>query len=210
MTDHDLPSALAALRPPAPSEAAAARALFRAGLALASSRPTPASPDSAPRSPFRRLFPALSASLPLVLSLLLLLPLFRAAPAPRQGTPPTSDSAELLAQLQYLFPGQLDAVIERDGGLKLELSAEPSPAAAPADQALVLELRRGARHLRVLAYSGRPVRLRLDRAELHFLPLLTGDGEVMLSGDDFAWTPSAPAPGALDGWQITARPLAVL
>lgn len=212
MTDADLRSRLADLRPPAPTAPAASRALFRAQLAHAHA--TRATPDStaenlplAPASRLRRFLPSLSLLAPAALAILLLLPIFRAAPAPRAKNAAAADLA-VLAQLQQLFPGQLDAIIDRDGTLQLELSDKPAQVAPPADQALLLELTRGARRLRVLAYSGRPVRLRLDHHELRFSPLLTGSGQVMLAGDDFAWSPSADTPPrALAGWQIHAHPL---
>lgn len=218
MTDHELPPALAALRPPAPSQPAAARALFRATIALghaAATRHNASSSDEqqparATSSPFRFLLFSPSLALP-ALAALLLLPLLLPAPAARSVTASSADSAfELLAQLEQLFPGQLDAVIDREGVLQLELSAVASSATPPADQALLLELTRGQRRLRIVAYSGRSLRVRLDHHELRFSALLTGAGQVLLAGDDFAWTPSSATPRALAGWQITARPLAAV
>lgn len=213
MPDHDLPAALAALRPPAPDEAARARALFRAtlahsaaahaGRAAASESAAAALPAPRPRPGAGRRF-SLAFALP-ALALVLLAPLFRPASAPRAAADSAPAAAELLAQLEQLFPGQLNAVVDRDGVLQLDLATHASPA-SPADQALLVELIRDDRRLRILAYSGRPVRLRLDGADLGFDPLLTSDGGVVLSGNDFAWSSSAPR--LLAGWHVAARPLA--
>ena len=204
MTDADLRSRLASLRPPAPSESARSRALFRACLTRensAGARPAVHHCE--------RLAPGLPLLAPLV-AVLLLLPLFRTdrdAPISQISATSRLDIA-LLDELQRLFPGQLDAVIERGGSLQLELGSTPVLDASPADQALLLELTRGTHRLRILAYSGRTVRLRIDHRELRFSPLITGSGQVMLAGDDFAWNPAVEAPPrALDGWQIHARSL---
>jgi|GEM_PF-3429098 hypothetical protein len=216
MNDADLRSRLSALRPPALSEPAVARARFRASLAHAAARATPPAPVAhrdAPRPHPSALFRQLVSALALpVLAALLLLPLFRhtSSPSPHPAATIASASRQLLAELEALFPGQLEAVVERNGAIQLELADAPT-VPAPADQAVLVEFIRGAQRLRVLAYSGRLVRLRLDRDELQFSPLLTGTGQVLLAGDDFAWSSSTPAsPEALAGWQITARPLAAV
>lgn len=209
MTDADLRSRLATLRSPAPTEPAAARALFRAQIAQAvAPQAANAAPADASFTSARRFAPGPALLAPL-LAVLLLLPLFRAGPATPAPPPVARLDLALLDELEQLFPGQLDAVVERDGALQLELAARPASSTPPNDQAVLLELTRGERRLRVLAYSGRPVRLRLEHDELHFSPLLTGSGQVMLTGDDFAWSPAAGAPPrALAGWRIHAQALA--
>lgn len=208
MSDPALSAALAALRPPAPDVPAQARALFRSTLALSVARPAPAAPPPA-RVRFSLAFFAVPT-----LALLLLTPLLLRPVAPASAAITAAPAAEILAELEHLFPGQLHAFIDGDNTLQLELSALPaSSTPSPADQAVVLEFTRGSRRLRILAYSGKTVHLRLDEGEVRFAPLLTGSGQVLLTGDDFAWTLSTPggsAPRALAGWQITARPLAVL
>lgn len=208
MSDPALSAALAALRPPAPDAPAQARALFRSTLALSVARPAPVAPP-----PARVRFPLAFFAVP-TLALLLLAPLLLRPVVPASAAITAAPAAEILAELEHLFPGQLHAFIDGDDTLQLELSALPvSSTPSPVDQAVVLEFTRGARRLRILAYSGKPVHLRLDESEVRFAPLLTGSGQVLLTGDDFAWTLSATgasAPRALAGWQITARPLAVL
>lgn len=206
MTDLELHRSLGGLCPPAPSEVVRDRALHHATLALASARAeAPESVLPQPRS-FALGFAAF-ASVALVLGLVTWLT-FRPAPSHDIARQPDAPAAELLAQIQELFNGQLDAVIDRNGSLQLELSALPSLDTPHADQALVLELTRGARRLRILAYSGRPVRLLLDQSEVIFSPFLTGSGKVLLAGETFAWSSATTTPAPFNGWQITARPLA--
>ena len=115
MTDNDLPSALAALRPPAPSQPAAARALFRATIALGHAAATrhdapPSLKDDAPRqaasSPFRRLLFFPSLVLP-ALAVLLLVPLFlRTPPARPVASTPADHALGVRAQPGQHFPRQ--------------------------------------------------------------------------------------------------------
>ncbi|MBC8010001.1 MAG: hypothetical protein H7067_07885, partial [Burkholderiales bacterium] len=165
------------------------------------------------RNRFVRLsaFPALPA-LTLAAAALLLAPLALLRPAPPgdSSSPAiastSSTSAALLAELETLFPGQLDAVIDREGILQLRLSDNAS-ARSPADQALVVDLvRADGRRLRVLSYSGRAVDIELDGVAHRFEALLGGAGDIVLAGPDFVWTPSAPR--RLAGWTVNARALA--
>lgn len=118
---------------------------------------------------------------------------------------PSAPSGDLqtLAQLQTLFPGQLNAVIEHDGATQLDLGHESK--ADGASQPLVLVLERGGQRMRILSYSGRRITLDLKGARLSFEALITGDGGVVLLGNDFAW--SSAKPGLLGGYRIEAHPL---
>jgi hypothetical protein len=212
MTDPDLHAALVALRSPAPDDAARARALHRASLALQASAPAAlqSARGSAGAPWFVRLFrPASVLALAVVL-----LGLFFAVRPPAVLRLPVSGGGlgEVLAQLEQLFPGQLNAVIDRDGVLQLDLSENTGAVSAtPPDQGLLVELARGGRRLRVLAYSGRSVRLELAGTELRFDPLLTSDGHVVLCGEDFVWSSAEPSSaGSLAGWHVEARALAPL
>ena len=113
-----------------------------------------------------------------------------------------SDTA-VLAQVEALFPGQLNAVIERDGGVQLALAAEPQ---TTSDQPLVVEFRRGNSTVRVLSYSGRRVCLDLGGREVCFEALLGERGKVIVAGEDFIWTAAEPV--MADRWKITATALA--
>ncbi len=200
MTDHDLKNRLSALRPPAPSPEAADRALHRATIAAASSRAY----VSINRIRTAWMFPVAAAFSAACLVVLLAL----RAPAPEASVPALSATdLKLLAQLDEVFPGRINAVVIRDGATELDL-AERGSAVNAADQAVVIELSRDNQRLRVLSYSGRDVSLRLAAGTLDFSPLLTADGQVVIAGADFVWSTSAPRPVA--GWNIRATPLSAL
>lgn len=195
MTDADLKKYLAALPVPICSEAGRERALHRATVALTAFPRPPDRPHvAAPR--WRLAFLALPV---LLLSFGWWL---KPSPAPLSA----NDCRQLLVQLNQLFPGQLNAVIEFDGGVKLDLSdATTTPAAA--DQSIVIELRRKEHLVRIIAYSGRPVDIAVAGLSLRIDPLLTTKGGVLLASDRFVWYSAQPAADALHGWQITAHPL---
>jgi hypothetical protein len=212
--DH-MRSRLSVLRPPAPSEAARDRALHRATLALAAAaRVGPAPAVSAPRRNLSLLI-ASAAALALAFALGLGSARFTNKPASESAPPPlahlsppapAADALRLLAEVQQLFPHRLNAVIDRDGALQLDLA--PADAALAADQPLLVEFTHAGHSVRVLGFSGRAVEVLLDGHPVRLTPLLTGRGSVLLAGDDFAWSPGLPSPAALAGWQIEARPLA--
>ena len=118
---------------------------------------------------------------------------------------PTEGSADLstLAQVEALFPGQLNAVIERDGEVRLDLAGQASAVAS--EQPVLVQLERGGKRLRVLSYSGRSITLELKDERVTFEALVTSDGHVVLSGPDFVW--SSAQPGLLAGYQVKARTL---
>lgn len=107
-----------------------------------------------------------------------------------------------IRQMEILFPGQLNAVIEHDGDVELDLTAEP---AMPSEQPVMVEISRGAHVLRVLSYSGRRVRVNLDGKNTCFEALVTGDGNVILTGDDFLWISRNLMPRA--GYRVEAHSL---
>jgi len=113
-----------------------------------------------------------------------------------------SANATVLVELATLFPGELDAVIDRHGELQLALSPAPQ---RPSDQALLVEFRRGPTTVRVLTYSGRWVCVDLAGRRACFEALASARGEVVIAGEDFVWT--AQEPVSMDGWNITAAGL---
>ena len=118
----------------------------------------------------------------------------------RPHPPAAPQHAAVLAQVEALFPGQLDAVIERgDGEVNVELAAKPQPAS---DQPVVVEFRRGDALVRVLSYSGRHVCVDLGGRHACFDALIGDHGEVIVAGTDFVWTAQNRA--SAGGWQITA------
>lgn len=212
MTDPELRARLDALRPPASSAPAQNRALHRAILALdASGRDHAATPP--PRSAPRPAAPAPRFALPALLGALAVLTLgfWLLRPAPPGDTPPANApddrqaALRMLAEVQATFPGRLNAVIERDGTLQIDLTDNADH--PPSDQAIVVELTRAGQVVRILGYSGRALDVEIGGRPVRFAPLITGGGEVLLEGDSFAWNPGLPVPSPLAGWSIEARPL---
>ena len=199
---------LASLRPPAPADSARERALHRATLALGSTREEPAPAPSARRPALHFLGAAAALAVAFALGLRLR-PASHSAPAPLahvDGSDAVADSLRLLAQIQQLFPDRLNAVIDRDGALQLDLA--PSAAALVGDQPILVEFTHAGHSVRILGFSGRSVEVELDGRLVRFAPLLTGGGSVLLAGENFAWNPGLPPPDALADWNIDARPLA--
>jgi hypothetical protein len=125
-------------------------------------------------------------------------------PMPSGSIPSASAAgdARLLAEMETLFPGQVNAVIARDHQVDLNLADE---AARHSDQVILIEFTGHGETLRVLGYSGRPVSIPLRTRSLSFEPLTTAAGGILLIGDDFLWDGSRPSEP--DGYRITARPL---
>ena len=191
MNDKDLKRRLAGLPVPPASETACERALHRSLIAL---RQGPDTSSSRPRVPFvRRLAGALA--LPAIL-LVIGLVFFRLVPA-REGV---ASWQRTLQEMEALFPGQINAVIERDGDYDVELA---SRSVGSDEQPLIVEFSQGDRVLRVLSYSGRRVSVDLGGQVTSFEPLVTVEGDVSLTGDDFLWTEDHPASPA--GYKVTAR-----
>ena len=116
----------------------------------------------------------------------------------------TDTSEKLLAQVSQLFPDRLNAVIERNGVAEIDLAETADPALI-ADQPLVVKFMRGGEKIKVLSFSGRIVQLEIDGKEVTFETLVTADGQVIVSGDDFLWSHDNPNP--LLGYRIQAQPL---
>jgi hypothetical protein len=111
------------------------------------------------------------------------------------------DYARLFTEFERLFPRQLEAVIARGAEIDLQLAAAPGRVS---DQRLLLEFTRGEETIRVLAYSGGRVCVDLPN-RVCFEALLTAEGTVVLSGDDFVWISGEAS--ELHGYRLTARPL---
>ncbi|AHF91132.1 hypothetical protein OPIT5_13865 [Opitutaceae bacterium TAV5] len=242
MNDNDLKKHLSALAPPVPDASVRENARLAALGALAgdaasvadAGRTLATMPGSRDRSDigglcrrrgFRELFPAAAALVAtlVILGVFIWRPAGPSAPGARDGRNaaalPVDDAREMLAQVEKLFPGQLNAVIERNGAVRIEVS-EPSsiPARSSAatvtvapltdSQPLVVQLQRGTERLRVLSYSGRSVCLDLNGSRVCFDVLATADGGVLLAGADFLWSPAHPVRVA--GYEIRARSLSII
>lgn len=201
MNDHELKTLLASVTPPAPDEAARGRALHRATLALSQGDSLITETGAAVRPDRRVAYGWLAACGVALIAALVMVSPFRVATEADAGADLTT-----LAQVEELFPGRLNALIERDGDMRLDLAGQVMPGAT--NQPVLVQLERGGHRLRVLSYSGRSVTLELKGERFTFEALVTGDGGVVLSGDGFAWSTEHPKPHA--GYKIQARRLNAL
>jgi hypothetical protein len=115
-----------------------------------------------------------------VLALLLGWP-FRGALIPEPGA--LQSERILLNEFAQLFPGQLRAVIARDGDIRPVLSASRT---TWQQQPLLIRLRRGQEVIRVISFSGQRVELTLDDETLSIEALVTASDQVLLIVDDRA------------------------
>ncbi len=209
MTDADLKKQLSALPSPAPASTAPERALHHALIALAQPRGGTVHAGHAGEHRGRALlsWSALTMGVIMLFTGVILLRMQFAGTATAGSDTPTVVSTETdlqtLAEVEGLFPGQLNAVIERDGVVQLDLAGSAHSLADK--QPLILHLEGGGHRLRVLSYSGRSVTLELKSGRVTFEALITGDGNVVLSGNDFAWTSEQPRP--LAGYRVQAHTL---
>ena len=206
MNDESLKRALEKLAAPPPDDAARERARHRAVIAF-ENRDAESAKVATQHSPvpwFRL------ATLAAAAACIALAPFFAVRSRSGSGGATAAASsdrvdARLLAEMESLFPGQLDAVVANGNEISVELAQEPGTAAS---QRLMITLQRGATTVRVLGYSGRKVCLALDGRRECFEPLLTADGQVILAGVDFVWSRENPSP--LAGYRVSARALAAL
>ncbi len=204
MNDALLHAAWRKLAVPPPDAAAREKARRRAEIAFAN-RPSPAAvPPGEAEMPGRR-WGAVLAAVCAVAAVVYFGRLDWKQPA----SPASQDLAErtLLAEMEALFPGQLDGVIATGGKVSLALASTPSLLAKPPAQRLAVTFQRGRQVVRVFGYSGRKVHFTLDGRSRSVEPLVTGDGSVIVEGEDFLSTDAHPA--KVDGYRVKARLLAL-
>lgn len=201
MNDSDLRKTLSSLTVPPADAATRERALHRSLVALA--QPSAATAETPVRAFAVRPVWGVALAACVVVLVAGLVAFRGAKPGVIPSADVAGDDALTLAQMQTLFPGQLNAVIERDGVAQLDLAGGPSSAAN--EQPLIVQLESGGQRLRVLSYSGRSITLELKGGRVTFEALVTGEGDVVLSGPDFVWSSARPA--SLAGYRISARPL---
>ena len=127
-----------------------------------------------------------------------------------QRTRPAGESfseGKLLAEMEALFPGQLDGVIRSGGNVSLDLASTASDVKGFPSQPLAMTLQRGKQIVRVLGYSGRKVCVNLGGRKRCLEPLVTGEGKVIVEGEDFLWTNAHPTQVA--GYRLEARTLSL-
>lgn len=146
--------------------------------ALTAYRNRPANPDLPAEKPaiFSRIFqtpgwlPALGTLAIAALACLLFLKF--------ESAPPRSN---LLAELELLFPGQIEAVVKHGKDIKLRLDIPTTP--RPPDQRVAVTLSVRDEYFEIFTYSGVPVRVEFSKGAICVTPLITGSGEVILLGE---------------------------
>jgi hypothetical protein len=216
MTHETLRKALAGLDVPHPHETAPGRAMARAEIAYLNRPRIPSAEDNPfpqKRSFLRRYSTVLAGSalaLTGIISISTIQIREHRSSRGNLGGEHRKD-AELLAEVEKLFPGQLDAVIEHGGSFTLDISASALRRVRLAShetaklQPLEVTLNRDGKAIRVIGYSGREVTVKLDGKEAKFEPLVDGDGNVILVGSDFIWSKAHPA--SVSGYAVDANPL---
>jgi hypothetical protein len=112
---------------------------------------------------------------------------------------------EMIRQMEKLFPGQVDAIVEKDG--KIDLAIAQTPEVGP-DQPLLLVFRNGKETIRVLSYSGHQLWLSLGRQRDCFEVLATPTGGVILENEKQAWLASDHP--VVEGYRMQACALPAL
>ncbi len=107
----------------------------------------------------------------------------------------------VLGQIEALFGPRLKAVVEGPRAVPDVLLSDDAQGDAGLLQPVLIEFRRAGETVRVLGYSGRAVCIQLSGRQTRFEPLATGDGEVILSGEGFCWT---PRDRELSGYRVAA------
>jgi hypothetical protein len=199
MNDQTLHSLLGKLVVPPSDDAAREKARHRAGIAFANRHAA-----AVPAQEGTRWMKILSFGLAGVGVILICLCWL-------QGVRPAGEESfsggKLLAEMEALFPGQLDGVICSEGKVSLDLAPEASEVKSGPSQPLALTLQRGRQRVEVLGYSGRKVCVSLGGRKRCLEPLVTGEGKVIVAGDDFLWTNAHPIPVA--GYRLEARTLSL-
>lgn len=123
---------------------------------------------------------------------------------PGGATDEATADLQVLNEVAELFPNTLDAVVEQDGRVDVQLTGNEVPAS---EQPLVVVLRKGREVLRVLSYSGREVCLNLSGRKVCVEVLTDDEGQVIIAGDNYLW--SEQNPYLLNGYHVEARSLGV-
>ena len=197
MDDPTLHNLLGKLSAPPLDEAAREKAFYRAGVAFAN-RHAATVPTQEGVKWLKKVLWFSLAGVGIVLICLSAL----------RGTHPAGEpfpESKLLAEMEALFPGQLEGVISSEGNVSLDLAPIATDSKSGASQALALTFQHGRQIVRVLGYSGRKVCVNLGGRKRCLEPLITAGGKVIVEGDDFLWTDAHPIRVA--GYKLEARTL---
>jgi hypothetical protein len=113
-----------------------------------------------------------------------------------------AEDRKVLQQVDQLFPGQLNAVVEAKG--KTDLSIGEGPMVG-ADQPVVVIFRRGNDRIRVLSYSGHRFCVDLGHLRSCFEILESPGGGIIVESDDNAWSVSQHP--VIAGYSVQAQTL---
>lgn len=189
MNDEKLETILHELSVPEQDESAKAKALYRATLALGAD-------DLLPETKAIR-FPWLTSALSVLAVILGTYILFQSLTSENQAT---LEIAEVLQEMETLFPGRISALIWRDG----ELAVELAEASGDVGQPVEIVLSRDGDQIRVVSFSGREVCMDINGQEVCLEVLLSGkDDTAILVGNHYIWTQRNPA--SLEGYQVRVQ-----
>lgn len=95
----------------------------------------------------------------------------------------------ILEELQAVFPKQLSAFIVSPEKSEIITTDRPSTFSS---QPLLVELRTPKSAVRIVSFSGQTVTAKVDNQEYSLEFLITGDGHVLITGDNFHWHSADP------------------
>ena len=121
---------------------------------------------------------------------------------PRAATENLANDRQMLRQMEMLFPGQVDSVVEQNG--KVDVSVAQSSLVG-SQQPVVMVFRKDAQSIHVLSYSGHHVCVLLGKERRCFDVLATPTGSVILESDDKVWVTSQPV--VVGGYSVQAQTL---
>ncbi|MCC5790689.1 MAG: hypothetical protein JJT75_13740 [Opitutales bacterium] len=203
MSDRDPQLPLPSEPPPKPSQEARERAWQAARTALQESCPKPSCKISF------SLFPALTLAAAACLALVLggwlwwtsentSTQSIAESPEPAAPESPPKDFAALeeptmayriLEELQSLFPGQFAAYISSPEKSEI-VTAESS--STYSSQPVLVELRSASSTLQIVSFSGQTITTKVEDKEYSLEFLITGDGHLLITGEDFHWHSADP------------------
>ena len=192
MNDDQFRRGLGDLRVPIATDSARARAKHRALIALQSADSV--APEAAGKKAAWGWIRAGAAVCAAVL--------FAVIHRPQVPAENLTSDRQLLRQIEILFPGQVDSVVEQNGHVDLSIAQS---SLVGSQQPVVMVFRKDAQSIRVLSYSGHRVCVALGNEHRCFDVLATTNGNVILESDDGVWVTSHPV--VVAGYSVQAETL---
>jgi hypothetical protein len=192
MNDDQLSQRLSDLRVPPASGSARARAKHRALIALQSANS--AAPGAAETKVAWKWIGASAA----VCAVVFFTIIHRLqAPAENLAT-----DRQLFRQIEMLFPGQINSVVEQNGHVDLSIAQS---SLVGSQQPVLMVFHKDSQSIHVLSYSGHRVCVLLGKEHRCFDVLAAPNGSVILEGDDNVWVTSKPV--VVAGYSVEAQML---